>query len=166
MLINYRDCLVKSDTLTVREIVESTGFFTRAEIGVAIELVQEHLDKGIASGYFFLLAEDSQDVTLGYTCYGPIPCTKDSFDLYWIAVRPDHQRLGIGKNLLAQTEQSIAQLGGSRIYIETSSRISYTPTREFYLKSGYHNVADLKDFYAPGDNKIIFCKELSLRGSS
>ena len=165
MILHYRDRIVKSDIRTVREIVEATGFFTLAEIDVAIELVQEHLDKGIASGYFFLLAEDGQDVTLGYTCYGPIPCTQDSFDLYWIAVRPDHQGCGIGKNLLSQSEQAIAELGGSRIYIETSSRISYTPTREFYLKSGYHNVAALKDFYAPGDDKIIFCKELSRRRS-
>ena len=68
MILHYRDRIVKSDIRTVREIVEATGFFTLAEIDVAIELVQEHLDKGIASGYFFLLAEDSRDVTLGYTC--------------------------------------------------------------------------------------------------
>jgi len=166
MILHYRDRLVESDLQAVQEIVESTGFFTRAEIGVALELVQEHLAKGTASGYSFLLAEDGLGVTLGYTCFGPIPCTQESFDMYWIAVRPDHQGCGIGKSLFEQTEQSIAELGGSRIYIETSSRATYAPTREFYLNSGYRKEAALKDFYSPGDDKIIFTKELTSGKSS
>jgi len=161
MILHYRHRLIESDIQTVREIVRSTGFFTPAEIDVALELVKEHLATGTASGYFFLLAQNESGNTLGYTCFGPTPCTLDSFDLYWIAVRSDHQGCGIGKSLLEQTEQSIAELGGSRIYIETSSQAMYAPTRNFYLKSGYCSEAKLKDFYCPGDDKIIFMKELS-----
>ena len=161
MTIHYRNQLVESDHETIRDIVESTGFFTREEIGVALELVRENLLQGAASGYSFLLAEDDSGSTLGYTCFGPIPCTQDRFDLYWIAVRPDHQGCGIGGRLLEETEQLVAELGGTRIYIETSSRKEYAPTRYFYLKSGYLSEAELRDFYSTGDSKIIFIKKLS-----
>jgi hypothetical protein len=46
------------------------------------------------------------------------------------------------------------------VYVETSSRDQYEPTRRFYLKCGYRVDAVLEDFYAPGDGKVIFVKAL------
>jgi hypothetical protein len=51
-------------------------------------------------------------------------------------------------------------MGGRRIYIETSSRAQYEPTRGFYLKCGYRQETILEDFYAPGDGKVIYVKAL------
>lgn len=160
MIVHYRNQLIESDREAIGRIVESTGFFTPEETAVAIELVEENLSKGISSGYFFLIAEDDNANILGYTCFGPIPCTRNSFDLYWIAVNPENQGCGIGHSLLKKTEHVIAEMGGASIYIETSSRKQYSPTRRFYLKSGYCQEAELKDFYACGDNKVIFAKHL------
>jgi hypothetical protein len=44
--------------------------------------------------------------------------------------------------------------------VETSSRPLYEPTRRFYLACGYRLEAQLEDFYAPGDGKVIFLKVL------
>ena len=63
--------------------------------------------------------------------------------------------------LIERTETAIAAMGGTRIYIETSSRSLYEPTRGFYLKHGYKQEALIKDFYAPGDSKIIYAKVLA-----
>ncbi|MBF0259959.1 MAG: hypothetical protein HQK62_14205 [Desulfamplus sp.] len=41
------------DVEQVKEIVKSTGFFNDEEIEVAGELVQERIDKGDKSGYYF-----------------------------------------------------------------------------------------------------------------
>jgi hypothetical protein len=49
---------------------------------------------------------------------------------------------------------------GRRIYIETSSQAKYAPTREFYRRCGYEPEAVLKDFYADGDDKLIYVKAL------
>ncbi|MBN2243983.1 MAG: GNAT family N-acetyltransferase [Acidobacteria bacterium] len=140
-------------------IVESSGFFNREEIEVAAELVAERLSKGEKSGYFFIFAEmDGRAV--GYTCFGPISGTLYSFDFYWIAVRDDFRGRKIGQGLLSKTEDAIGSMNGRRIYVETSSRDLYAPTRAFYVKNGYRLEAALKDFYAPGDSKYIYFKEV------
>jgi ribosomal protein S18 acetylase RimI-like enzyme len=148
-----------SDMERVREIVVSSGFFSEAEIEVAVELVQERLQKGVESGYFFLFAEQGQEV-IGYSCFGPIPCTVESYDIYWIAVQQDLRRSGLGLEILKRVEGKIAEMGGKRIYVETSSREQYQPTRSFYSRCGYHKEATLKDFYSPGDDKVIYLRVL------
>ncbi len=158
--VTYRHDVQQTDGATVRAIVESSGFFSPAEVSIALELVEERLAKGIASGYHFLFAGQAGE-TIGYACYGPIPGTAASYDLYWIAVRNDRRGGGIGSALLARCEDAIARLGGRRIYVETSSREQYETTRRFYQGSGYSKEALLPDFYAPGDAKVVYVKEIS-----
>jgi ribosomal protein S18 acetylase RimI-like enzyme len=155
--ITYREKVLASDRDGVREIVASSGFFSADEILVADELVSERLSKGASSGYFFLFAERSQRL-IGYSCFGPIPCTRESYDLYWIAVHDELRGAGIGRELLKRVEGIIGKMGGRRVYVETSSRLQYAPTRAFYQKSGYREEARLKDFYSPGDDKLIYLK--------
>jgi ribosomal protein S18 acetylase RimI-like enzyme len=157
--ILFRTNVTNADEQNVRSIVESTGFFCEEEVDIAVELVTERLQKAEASGYYFIFAE-SEGRTIGYTCFGPIPATRFSFDLYWIAVHNDFRGRGLGKVLLEESEGRIAELGGQNIYIETSSREQYHPTREFYRNCNYETATVLKDFYAPGDSKYIFVKVL------
>ena len=147
------------DRESVRRLVDSTGVFSPVEIDVAVELVDDRLKRGSQSDYYFVFAEqDGRPV--GYTCYGPIALTAGSFDLYWIAVdRAMHGRK-IGRVLLEHTEELVLAAGGRQIYIETSNRHHYAPTRGFYLRCGYDQEALLKDFYAPGDDKVIYVKTL------
>ncbi len=155
--MSFREDVKPSDTETVRDILESSGYFYKEEIAVGVELVEERLNKGIACGYHFIFAEDNGRV-IGYTCFGEIACTKGSFDLYWIAVHNDIRGSGIGKKLLALTEKKISEMGGKRIYVETSNRKLYEATRVFYLKCRYTVEAILKDFYGPEDDKVIFLR--------
>lgn len=148
---------LSEDAERVERLVESTGFFYPPEIDVAGELVQERLEKGEQSGYYFLFAR-SEERLAGYGAYGPIPCTVSSYDLYWIAVSPDFQNQGLGRFLMARIEEMIGRAGGTRIYAETSSRPQYAATRAFYLRCGYRIESVMTDFYAPGDGRITFCK--------
>ena len=68
--------------------------------------------------------------------------------------------MGIGTELLKQTEHTITEQGARTIYIETSSRREYGSTRSFYERCGYHQEAVLKDFYSPGDDKMIYIKSM------
>jgi ribosomal protein S18 acetylase RimI-like enzyme len=155
--VSYRQDVLGTDRDDIRKIVTSSGFFSSEEIGIAVELVDDRLARGEQSGYFFLFAETGSRV-VGYVCFGPIPGSLYSYDLYWIAVHENFRRHGIGKDLLAQSEDVIAGRGGRRIYIETSSRPQYNPTQTFYTSCGYQKTAYLEDFYAPGDGKIILVK--------
>lgn len=155
--VSFRQTVEALDRDHVRTIAESTRMFRSDEVDVAVELVDERLAKGDLSGYNFLFAElDGQVV--GYACYGPIACTISSFDLFWIAVRQDQQGQGLGRHLIEASEQLIQQAGGTRIYIDTSGRSQYEPTRRFYERCGYSADATLADFYAPGDDRVIYAK--------
>jgi D-alanine-D-alanine ligase len=157
--ITFRMDVQPDDCGGVRAIVASTGVFSPVEIEVAVELVDERLSKGPASGYHFVFAE-SDGAVLGYACYGPIALTAASYDLYWIAVDKQCQGRKIGQLLLEKSEELIQAAGGGQIYIETSNRAQYSPTRAFYLRRGYRQEALLKDFYAPGDDKVIYVKAI------
>jgi ribosomal protein S18 acetylase RimI-like enzyme len=157
--IALRDVVRPSDRVAVRTIIENTHFFRPDEAGVAVELIDERLAHGLASGYHFVFAECG-DMLAGYACYGPIACTIASYDLYWIAVDPRFQRHGIGRLLMAAVETRIAASGGERIYIDTSGRPQYAPTREFYERNGFRCEARLADFYAVGDDRAIYVKTI------
>lgn len=157
--IAVREQLRPSDRAPLAALLEATGFFNPEELSVALELVDDRLAHGPGSHYRFLVAEESGTV-LGYACWGPIPGTALSVDLYWIAVGPAAQGKGVGRALLQASEAQIAREGRSRVYVETASRAQYTPTRGFYLACGYHVAAELDDFYAPGDGKVMFLKVL------
>jgi GNAT superfamily N-acetyltransferase len=151
------------DSVQVGKLVAETGFFNAEEVLVAVELVDEALAHGPASGYEFVFRDDAGDPQelQGYTCYGPIPATVSSFDLYWIAVAPGHQGRGVGAALLRETERLARAAGATQMYADTSGRPQYLPTREFYERMGYTRAAVLKDFFAPGDDKVIYVHRLA-----
>lgn len=154
---------VDTDRDAVRAIVESTGFFRADEVDVAVELVDERLKRGVASGYHFLFADDPSHASprpLAYACFGPIACTIASYDLHWIAVQRDHRHGGLGSWLLEKVERTVTGMGGQRLYIETSRRSEYAATRAFYERHHYASAAVLDDFYGPGDDKVIYVKAL------
>ncbi|MBM4312876.1 MAG: GNAT family N-acetyltransferase [Deltaproteobacteria bacterium] len=157
--IGYRQAVREEDRDGVGRLVRSTGFFSKEECAIAVELVDESLARGSASGYFFLFAEEEKQL-LGYTCFGPIPGSSHSFDLYWIVVDPRTQGQGLGRKLMAESERLMAEQGARRVYADTSSRDQYKPTRAFYLACEYVQEAFLADFYAPDDGKVIFVKVL------
>ncbi len=156
---SYRQEVRPTDPDAITEIVRGSGFFSAAEEALARELAEERLEQGERSSYRFVFAEEDGRV-VGYTCYGLIPATAGSYDLYWIAVTQSMRGQGTGANLLEKTEGIIRSLGGRKVYAETSSRPQYAPTRHFYEKCGYVPEAFLKDFYSPGDSKIIYAKTL------
>ena len=158
--LTFRAALRADDPAAIEAMVRDTGFFSADEVGIAVELVEENRKKGATeSGYHFLILEQAGQ-PIGYSCFGPIPGTAASHDLYWIVVDPTRQGQGLGRQILRETEQRIQALGGAQVYIETSARPQYRPTRAFYEANGYLQEALLKDFYAPGDSKLIYARRI------
>jgi ribosomal protein S18 acetylase RimI-like enzyme len=155
--------LVSADRTVVRSIITRAGNFTDAEIDVAMELVDEWLAEGEASGYLTFVIADSEELqsVRGYVCFGPTPMTDGTFDLYWIAVDPDDQGRGFGGQLIAAAEEEVRARGGRLLLIETSSQASYAPTVRFYERSGYEIVARIPDYYRAGDDRLVFAKRFT-----
>ena len=145
------------DPCRVESMVRSTGFFREDETAVAVELVVECLQKGPESGYEFLFAEVGGE-TVAFSCYGLIPCTLNSYDLYWIVTHRDFMNRGIGRKILGETENLIRESGGTGIYAETSSKDQYAPTRAFYERNNYLLKARFENFYDLNDDKLVYVK--------
>jgi ribosomal protein S18 acetylase RimI-like enzyme len=138
----------------LREILDATAVFRPDEVDVALELFD------VAGDYEFLGGFESDDL-VAYACFGATPGTDHTFDLYWIAVHPTAQRHGGGSRLLAEVEQRLVDRGARLLVVETSSRPEYDATRRFYGARGYQEVARMRDFYAIGDDRVIYTKSLA-----
>ncbi len=155
----------------VAEILRATGVFRDEEVGVALELFdetfpadggQQHPSAPIpptGSTYAFLGAFTPEDELVGYACYGPTPETDRTWDLYWIATDPATHGTGGGTRLLTEVERRLQGLNARMLVVETSSRSGYAPTRAFYERRGYAEAARVREFYAPGDDRIIYTKK-------
>lgn len=154
-----RRSLLPADVDTLTRLAAATRFFSDMEVSLVGELATDTMKNGESGHYRFIIA-GPDSCPVGFTASGPVPCTASSWDLYWIVVAPEHQRAGLGRYLLELTESDIRRAGGSRIYVDTSGRQQYLPTRRFYTHCGYAQAALLTDFYAPGDDKLIYLKVL------
>ena len=163
-----RERVIDGDAAAVERLTRATGKFREDEIAIAVELVRDGLAKGTASDYHFAFVDGASvdgaaDRGLaGYACWGATPCTLGTWDLYWIAVDPTGQGKGLGKQLVALVEQRIVESGGRRVFVDTSGRPDYAPTRAFYERCGYHVAARIEDFYTEGDTKVVYGKRLPM----
>jgi ribosomal protein S18 acetylase RimI-like enzyme len=153
--------LVASDRARVEAMTRAVGVFRENEIPVALEVFDgatgangRRLDPDYRSA-----GVERDGRLVAWACWGPTPGTAATFDLYWIVVDPACQGQGLGTLLLGEMERRIA--GAARVVvIVTSGRRDYAGTRAFYLRHGYSIRGTIEDYYAPGDDQVIFAKRL------
>jgi ribosomal protein S18 acetylase RimI-like enzyme len=143
----------------VMNILHATSEFKPLEVTTAQELIDYYLTEGTLSGYHILIAKIGTEIS-GYICFGPTPLTDGTWDVYWMAVLPEKKGQGIGSALLAMAEETIQELNGQLILIETSSTAEYELTRRFYHQAGYNIICRIPDFYAERDGLVVFQKRL------
>ncbi|MGE5401896.1 MAG: GNAT family N-acetyltransferase [Ignavibacteriales bacterium] len=149
--------LKPEDRCQLEKILQSIDQFNEQEVGTAMELIDVALMSPAQEDYYIYVCEDKGNA-VGYHCTGRRPLTDGVFDLYWIVVDPAAQGMGIGRQLLKHSEDLVEEKNGRWLLAETSSKDSYQATRNFYHRSGYSILAQIKDFYAINDSLIIFGK--------
>ena len=142
----------------LERLTRGTGLFREDEVATAVELLDESL-AGDDDYQFVGAFEDDQMV--GYACWGATPGTVATSDLYWIVVDRLRQGSGVGTQLLGEVESRLTADGRRLVVVETSSRADYTPTRRFYETRGYTRTATIPGYYAPGDDLVIYTKDLT-----
>jgi GNAT superfamily N-acetyltransferase len=151
--------MTSQDRSAISKILCSIPEFKPSEVVVAEEVIDNYLSDPLLSGYSVLVAE-IVSIVVGYICYGPTPLTEGTWDIYWMAVGPDQQGQGIGGALLTFAEEEIKRNGGRSTFIETSSKPAYERIRRFHSSQGYELLCSIADFYAIGDDKLIYQKRL------
>ncbi len=148
--------LTPADRGRIEAITRAVGLFRDAEVSVALEVFD-----GVVAGSpdYLALGADFDGRLAGWICWGPTPCTVGTYDLYWMAVDPALHGAGIGTALLHEMERRLA--GVARlIVVETAGRSDYRGTRAFYQARGYRPAATIPDFYARGDDQVVYLKNL------
>lgn len=148
--------LTAADRGRIEEITRAVGVFRDPEVTVALEV----FDGAVAgSPDYIALGAELEGRLAGWICWGPTPCTAGTYDLYWMAVDTALQNAGVGTALVGEMERCLA--GNARlVVVETAGRSDYGPTRAFYRARGYRVAAVIPDFYAPGDDQVVYVKNL------
>ncbi len=151
--------LTSTDTDRILALTRATGVFRDEEMEIAAEVFGDAVSAAGGPRPYYALGAEVDGRLVGWICWGQTPCTDGTWDLYWLAVDPTAHGLGVGTALVEGMEHRLT--GTARlISVDTSGRPDYEPTRAFYAARGYQSVARVPDFYAPGDDQVIFTKAL------
>ena len=156
---------IPADSPTLIELASATGVFKPHEIKALGEVLDDYHSANHAIGHRAITFEQEGQI-LGFAYYAPAAMTDRSWYLYWIAVAKHTHARGIGGKLLKHVEDDIRASNGRILFIETSSLPHYDLTRKFYLKHHYEQACVLPDFYADGDDLVVFRKKLNLQVKS
>ena len=156
---------VPADTPTLVALARETDVFKPHEIQALQEVLDDYHATNHNHGHKSVTCETKGQIT-GFAYFAPAAMTDRTWYLYWIAVTWHTQARGIGSSLLKHVEEAIQAAQGRILLIETSSLPNYDLTRKFYLKHQYEKVAQLPDYYADGDDLIVFRKRLQEKKGS
>lgn len=147
------------DRDAIARILHDSGAFRPEEIAIGLELVDESLHPGPSTDYEWFVAASAEGV-VGFACFGPVPLTEGTWDLYWIAVDPSVRGTGVAATLDEAVTAEVRRRGGRWLLAETSSTEPYRPAHRFYERRGYRLLSRIDDFYRPGDDRLMFGKRL------
>ncbi len=150
---------VPADTPALLALTAGTGVFKSHEVETLDEVLADYHAEAHELGHRAYTWDEGGEV-IGFVYYGPAPMTDRTWELWWIVVGKARQGAGLGRRMLEYVEEDVRQHAGRVLLIETSSLPHYEPTRRFYLKYGYTLVAQIPDYYADGDDKVIFSKRI------
>jgi len=143
------------------QLGENTGIFGPGEskqlLGDTLICL---LNNTLPTGHQAHVLERADGVIVGWLYFGPTD-DSDIWNLWWIGIEPQFHGNGHGKMLLKFFEEVAVGSGAKTAIVETSSIAQLKRTREFYTLQGYIFTASETDGYGPGEDKIIFSKQLS-----
>ena len=146
------------DTADILALAVSSGLFPPDATDEVGAVLAGSLAGNNGPDHIWLTDDDDGPVAVAY--YAPERLTEGTWNLYMLAVQPDHQRQGRGAALVRHVEQALASRGARLLLIETSGLGNFERTRAFYRAIGYDEEARIRDFYNAGDDKVVFRKAL------
>lgn len=152
--------VTKQDRAAVSKLINEIDLFTLSEKEVVFELLEIYLTNSLQKDYqFFVTLEDNGDFS-SFICFGPTPMTENTYDLYWIATHPAHRRKGLALALIRFMSNFMTENNAKIIRVETSGKELYGETVKFYDHLNFSEEARIRDFYADGDDLVIFTHRL------
>jgi len=149
----------KEDGPAILAISAAVRVFSPEEVETVGELWEDYLQRGEAGDYHFIVYREGSQV-LGYGVYGHKALTEGTWDFYFMGVDPAAHSRGIGRAILKRVETEAAAHGGYLVLIETSMSPGYAAARHLYESAGYTREALIRDFYARGDDMVLYSRRV------
>ena len=146
--------LNRADLSRIAHIVDSTDMFPPEMLD---EMTMPYFADPLGEQRWLVLETDS---VIAVAYHVPEPLTDGCHNLLLIAVDPVAQGKGYGSVLMRKVEYDLARAGARILLVETSGKADFAMTRSFYAKLGYEAEAIIRDYYADGDDKVVFRKRM------
>jgi len=147
--------VVKSDLTDLKKVLDSIDLFPSA---ILDEMIFDYFNNSETQEIWFTALEKNNPIAIGFCA--PEKFTEGTYNLYAIGVRSDKQGKGIGSKMMKYLENYLKEKGHRILIVDTSGTDDFKLTRTFYEKLNYHKEAVIRDFWAQGDDKVIFWKKL------
>lgn len=146
----------RDDLPDLQEVLDGTELFPSEMLA---SMVGSFLSGDEGSDLWLTCEVDGKAV--GFCCAVPEELTEGAWNMLALAVLPSLQGKGHGAALVAKLETTLKGREQRVLIADTSGMAGFAQTREFYRKNGYTEEARIRDFWAAGDDKIVFWKSLA-----
>jgi GNAT superfamily N-acetyltransferase len=144
----------EADILALKIVVDQTDLFPS-------EMLPDMLAPALTGeSEAFWLTCHLDGTAVGFCYTEPEEMADGTWNMLALAVRPDLQGKRLGAGLVAAAEQHLRSKNQRILIVDTSGTDGFAMTRKFYAQNGYEEEARIRDFWAPGDDKVIFRKAL------
>lgn len=143
------------DRAAVREIAVESGLFGVDDVDLVLDSFDA--DDHLSESSLWRVAEDHQ-------LQGVVYCVPEAagdrvWNVLFLAVRPAAQRRGIASLLLDEIGTGLFGTSRARLLlVETSTTPRQEAARRLYQRRGFTQVAEIPDYYADGDSKVVFIR--------
>lgn len=127
-----------------------------------VELLSEMMRSPSEQDVWLTALQDETPVGMAYMA--PEKMTDGTWNLYLIAVHPDYQKQGHGKEILQYVEAWLVKNNQRILLVETAGVEDFSYVRKFYKSHGFEFEAQIRDFYEDKVDKIIFRKAILNQG--
>ena len=136
-------------------IATESGLFEPEQTDVLARMLREPAESDV------WFTDEKDGIPVGVAYLAPEKMTHGTWNLYWIAVHPDHQKQGRGKAILQHVENWLTQKGQRILLVETAGIDDFDYVRNFYAAYGFEKETNIRDFYEAGVDKVVFRKSLT-----
>lgn len=144
-----------SDIASLAKVADATDLFPGEMLH---EMMRGFLSDG-GSNDVWLTCELAGEAA-GFCFAVPEKLTDGTWNMLAIAVHPESQGKGAGRAIVGHLEASLLARGQRVLIADTSGTPEFEQTRAFYRKNGYLEEARIRDFWAAGNDKVVFWKQL------
>ncbi|MGG6267025.1 GNAT family N-acetyltransferase [Leptolyngbya sp. AN03gr2] len=97
------------DTEALLALAEATGLFESNQVEELAQMLEQYFSDKTGSQEMWFTDCDDEPVGIAYVA--PERMTEGTWNLYLIAIHPNHQRKGRGANLLHHVEKTLVERG-------------------------------------------------------